>query len=646
MPAGTSSKRKMVVQSDEEDVSSPQAGVSTSKRPRHSPSVEEPQVAPSIDKGKGKEKAQPPQHSSSRPRIPSSSKPSADSRARRCRNALRTEVTVTPTTGSTSGDSPADSVPTLVSSDHENDSLPGPSTRGVAEDPPPPPPAIPIASGDHGELERLRKELAAKDALIQKHQDAFSALQTSLQCQICLEIMWDPYITSCGHTSCLSCLQAWFRAPPADHAPNDAPPLAPHLRRKTCPTCRAPIRTRPTPVFIAKSVIGVAKPFFEPSALASENETRPVPIGLGANGGHPPDAWVGIFPPLHRAGEGGRHRHHDEDVDGVIEDAEDGVLRCVDCLYEIFDGVCAGCGRVFNDLQNDGGLTDEDEEDEEGHPFPFYDLGIGGLFQPWHPEADPWHDEDEEIESDDESDDDNEMHDFIVSDEQDGESEGENLSEDEGDAGDGAPGDQNRWNENHHNWNPNEVPTDLESHADSDSDGWPEQGEQREYLSLRRGAARAIRALEREGAPVDSEDERRLRSEHARERERFMFGNGEYPERDQPRVAGPSRIRSRLVIQSDDEEDENDDHPADDQASIAEEVAGEDDAGPEGERGWIGDQELYQGPSDDDEDDEEDSDQRYSEDEGGEDYDEDEGFYGDGGDWRRNHYFEDDGWGY
>lgn len=98
----------------------------------------------------------------------------------------------------------------------------------------------------------------------------------------------------------------------------------------------------------------------------------------------------------------------------MIEDAEDHVLRCVDCLYEIFDGVCAGCGRIFNDLQNDGGFTDEDEEDEEGHPvFPFFEIGLHGLFHPWHPEADPWIEEDDEVESDsgsDDDDEDNEMH--------------------------------------------------------------------------------------------------------------------------------------------------------------------------------------------------------------------------------------------
>ncbi|KAG8893431.1 hypothetical protein FRC01_013597, partial [Tulasnella sp. 417] len=450
----------------------------------------------------------------------------------------------------------------------------------------------------------------------------------------------------------------WFRAPPADHAPNDAPPLAPHLRRKTCPTCRAGIRTRPTPVFIAKSLISIAKPFFEASALASEDEARPVPIVPGANGGQPPDPWAGIFPPVRRAGEGGGHRHHDEDVDGVVEDAEDGVLRCVDCLYEIFDGVCAGCGRVFDDLRNDGGFTDEEDDDEEGRPFPFFDLGIGGLFQPWHPEADPWHDEDEDIASDEESDDedDNEMHGFIISDEHEDEpSEGEDVSEDEGEAGGEPNGDQNRWDENHHNWNPGQVHTDLESHWDSDSDGWPEQGGDREYRSLRRRAARRIReldnhlAIEGGNVPVNSEDERRLRSEQARERERFMFGDGEYPQRAQPRAGGSSRTgaRNRLVIQSDDEDD-NDDHPADEEASIAGGVAGEDDAGPEGERGWIGDQELYQGPSDDDDDDndedEENFEHRYTEDDDGEDDDDvDEGFYQDDQDWRRNHYYDDDG---
>ncbi|KAG8950130.1 hypothetical protein FRC04_007985 [Tulasnella sp. 424] len=557
MPSGTSSRKRMIMDSDEEDVAFPPAGPSTFKRPRHStPSVEEPQVAPSTDKGKGKEKAQSSHHSPSRPRGPPSSKPPSDTRVHRRRKTPRAVVTVTPTTSATSGDSPADSVPTLVSSDHEDDNVPGPSTSKAVVDAQPPP-QTERSSDDSDELARLRKELASKDALIQKHHDAFSTLQNALQCQICLEIMWDPYI-----------------------------------------------------------IIGIAKPYFDPSAIASESEARPVPIVPGAVAGQPVDPWVGIFPPLHRPGEGGRHRHHEEDVDGVIEDAEDHVLRCVDCLYEIFDGVCAGCGRIFNDLQDDGGFTDEDEEDEEGHPvFPFFELGLHGLFHPWHPEADPWNDEDDEVESDSGSDDDeedNEMHDFIVSDEHEDVQEGGGRISEDDDDDVGVHGSQGRWDENHHNWNP------VHDWADSEADGdeWSEQDRHDERPIQPRGPR-----------PEDSEDERRLRSEQARERERFMYGNGEYPERAQPRDAGPSRTgsRNRLVILSDDEDD---DHLVEEERSVAGESADEDNGGADRDRGrgWIDDHELYQVYSDDEEHEEDDVEQHYFEGEDGDDYGE-ESYY-------------------
>ncbi len=42
----------------------------------------------------------------------------------------------------------------------------------------------------------------------------------------------------------------------------------------------------------------------------------------------------------------------------MIIDHEDGVPRCADCLYEIWDGVCAGCQRIFED--NRLGASDDD----------------------------------------------------------------------------------------------------------------------------------------------------------------------------------------------------------------------------------------------------------------------------------------------
>lgn len=101
-------------------------------------------------------------------------------------------------------------------------------------------------------------------------------------------------------------------------------------------------------MFIVKNIITSLNTLLEPH----DEPAQPI-----APGG---DVWHGIFPPITiRAGAHGP---------GVIEDEEDGVLRCEDCLYEIFDGACVHCGRVFNQLAHEGGYDegDDDEELEEG----------------------------------------------------------------------------------------------------------------------------------------------------------------------------------------------------------------------------------------------------------------------------------------
>lgn len=118
-------------------------------------------------------------------------------------------------------------------------------------------------------------------------------------------------------------------------------------------------------------------------------------------GGGDADVWDGIFPPS--------RAHIQQDVPGVLEDNEDGVLRCVDCMYEIFDGACQGCGRIFDDLMHDGGFTD-DEEDGEGPVYPAFEWEPDYLPQynrpvfarPWMPHLGAIDDEDD-YESDSET---------------------------------------------------------------------------------------------------------------------------------------------------------------------------------------------------------------------------------------------------
>lgn len=125
--------------------------------------------------------------------------------------------------------------------------------------------------------------------------------------------------------------------------------MAPQFSRKSCPTCRASVDTRPVASFILKSILGAAKPHFEDV----EENNRPVPVAPGNN--H--DPWEGIFPPIYR------HRHY-EPPDGVLDDEEDGVLRCRECFYEVWNGSCTGCGRVFDDLDHDGGLMNDALHDD------------------------------------------------------------------------------------------------------------------------------------------------------------------------------------------------------------------------------------------------------------------------------------------
>ena len=114
-------------------------------------------------------------------------------------------------------------------------------------------------------------------------------------------------------------------------------------RKKTCPQCRSIVTQRPVGVFLIRDFAHHIE------IMLSTHEGRPpaVPQEEAKAGADP---WEGIFPAFtNRA------------ADGAIVDLEDGgVRRCPVCTWEIFGGMCEGCGREFD--ASDGEFDEDDEE--------------------------------------------------------------------------------------------------------------------------------------------------------------------------------------------------------------------------------------------------------------------------------------------
>ncbi|KDR75320.1 hypothetical protein GALMADRAFT_249347 [Galerina marginata CBS 339.88] len=153
-------------------------------------------------------------------------------------------------------------------------------------------------------------------------------LSDHLDCEICTCRMWTPYILpDCGHSFCQSCLQDWFASIQAQflatHPHNDPNQNTAHILQLTqvialnpqlvhqrhvtdmiaqimpprpnytCPTCREPVRSRPTEAFSMKAIVRtIATAAGESSPKKSAPGTRKGKASVPA-----PGPWDGFFPP-------------------------------------------------------------------------------------------------------------------------------------------------------------------------------------------------------------------------------------------------------------------------------------------------------------------------------------------------------------
>jgi Zinc finger, C3HC4 type (RING finger) len=215
------------------------------------------------------------------------------------------------------------------------------------------------------QISQLKNQVASQKKQLDKQSSLASHFQSSLTCQICIDLMYKPYALSpCGHLACYDCLVRWFKTPASGSSHPEDENENVH-KRKTCPHCRAVLRERPIEIYSIKDMVHALDKSGLTTGLPSHEDSPPT-------AGDVADPWKGIFPKqsIHRrrdrflppfiheelADMGVWHRadlDSDDDHEGVVDefmgiyDEEDEIYRCNDCLHEIWDGVCSSCGRIY-----------------------------------------------------------------------------------------------------------------------------------------------------------------------------------------------------------------------------------------------------------------------------------------------------------
>ncbi|KAL0959436.1 hypothetical protein HGRIS_014680 [Hohenbuehelia grisea] len=164
-----------------------------------------------------------------------------------------------------------------------------------------------------------------------KNDKLLSTIRNSLQCQICLDLLKNPYsIPSCGHISCLRCLQAWFRKAPEVNEED----LNDSSQSKTCPFCRAIVKNPPVPAFVVRAI----------TTAISQSPASPE-----RDGGNP---WEGLFSQLQ--GDEDMATTSDEEDMATISDEEEDMATISDEEEDM---------ATISDEEEDLATISDDEED-------------------------------------------------------------------------------------------------------------------------------------------------------------------------------------------------------------------------------------------------------------------------------------------
>ncbi|OAP54932.1 hypothetical protein AYL99_10632 [Fonsecaea erecta] len=164
-------------------------------------------------------------------------------------------------------------------------------------------------------------------------------------CKICMRSLYEPFILSCGHTYCYTCLTSWFGEKLVRKGQGN---------KRNCPDCRTKIRVQPSPNYLLRDLVHmlISRADLLPEdesvqdhQLAKEEEAAS--LAADRKG---PGIFKGIFEKKEqRAGIWARG----------LRDEEDNVVRCPDCHWELENGECGRCG-FLEDMYNSASPFESD----------------------------------------------------------------------------------------------------------------------------------------------------------------------------------------------------------------------------------------------------------------------------------------------
>lgn len=195
-------------------------------------------------------------------------------------------------------------------------------------------------------------KLTPSSQALQALRSDFDNLRTLVSCKICDRLLYEPYIISCGHTYCYSCLCTWFVSNKA---------------KKTCPDCRIVVTSPPAPAYLVRemTLVFIKRAELLPAGETLEQHARWQKEELDivrADKSNTDPRTGGLFR--------GCFRHRPTRTVQAFRDEEDGVDRCPFCNWELEDGACLQCGEFDAATAGEwaesfGGFGDMDDTTEQ-----------------------------------------------------------------------------------------------------------------------------------------------------------------------------------------------------------------------------------------------------------------------------------------